>query len=650
MRVQIFFVSLLLAAFAAGCQTSEPVAEIEYRRVPDSQLLIDLLRDGDAPEKARAALAMGRIQSGSYADALAVAAGDDDPEVRRVAWFALGQLGLAQGTEPPAVAVERARVGLSDSDAEIVALAVEALGKLAPAGAAEQILPLLRHGSAQVRAEAAHALLRLRFVPTWRGDTEQPPPLPDNAVLAVAEALRDENASVRWAAAHALSRYGEAAAAQQLALRGTDENSWVRLFALRGVGRSGATDFAQAIAWGVDDEDLHVRAETVSSLGSLERYDLIPEYLDEDPSFHVRAAVAVALQSAVSEQSLGRLRSLQSDASDSVRAAAIEALAGRQGTLYLDSLRGYLTDGAWTVRAAAARGAGTVGEPALDLLTLAATDTDGRVRTAALEGLAPFIDRPDVGLLIDGALHSDDLAERGTAIGLVAESNLSDRLDRLALVYRSSSGVDWVEIREMVVDLAAELPDGTSLLQQAMDDPAPSVRTKALQALRAKGVEAAETPAPDELDLMIARKSFRADPVVVMETTKGPIEIRCFAEDAPVHVSNFVRLVREGFYDGLPWHRVVPNFVIQGGDPLGSGWGGPGYALPDEINRRRFLRGTVGMPKAGKDTGGCQIFITHAPTPHLDGNYTVFGQVTSGLDVVDQIEVGDSIERAYLKR
>jgi cyclophilin family peptidyl-prolyl cis-trans isomerase len=115
-------------------------------------------------------------------------------------------------------------------------------------------------------------------------------------------------------------------------------------------------------------------------------------------------------------------------------------------------------------------------------------------------------------------------------------------------------------------------------------------------------------------------------------------------------VSNFVRLVREGFYDGLPWHRVVPNFVIQGGDPLGSGWGGPGYALPDEINRRRFLRGTVGMPKAGKDTGGCQIFITHAPTPHLDGNYTVFGQVTSGLDVVDQIEVGDSIERAYLKR
>jgi len=614
MRVRTWLVCSLLATLAAGCQTSDPSAEIEYRRVPDSQILIDVLHDGDGPERARAALAMGRIQSGSYAEALAAAAGDDDPAVRRAA-----------------------------------CLAVEALGKLAPAGAAEQIVPLLKHGSAQVRAEAAHALLRLRFVPTWRGEDEQPPPLPDDAVLALAETLRDEDEGVRWAAAHALSRYGEAAAAQQLALRGADPNPWVRAFAVRGVGRSGATDFAEAIAWGVDDEDLHVRAETVASLGLLERYDLIPEYLDDDPSFHVRAAVAVAFQSAAGEDSIERLRSLELDASDSVRAAAIEALAGRLGTLYLEALQEYLTDGAWTARAAAARGAGMVGEPALELLTRAVTDADGRVRTAALEGLAPFIDRPDVGLFIDAALSSDDLAERGTAIGLVAESDLADRLDRLTLVYRQSSGVDWVEIREMVVDLAAEFPDGTVLLRQATDDPAPSVRTKALQGLRAKGVESAETPAPDELDLMIARESFRTDPVVVLETTKGRIEIRCFARDAPVHVSNFVRLVREGFYDGLPWHRVVSNFVIQGGDPLGNGWGGPGYALPDEINCRRYLRGTVGMPKAGKDTGGCQIFITHVPTPHLDGNYTVFGQVTAGLDVVDQIEVGDSIKRAFVK-
>jgi peptidyl-prolyl cis-trans isomerase B (cyclophilin B) len=93
----------------------------------------------------------------------------------------------------------------------------------------------------------------------------------------------------------------------------------------------------------------------------------------------------------------------------------------------------------------------------------------------------------------------------------------------------------------------------------------------------------------------------------------------------------------------------VPNFVIQGGDPDGNGWGGPGYSIPDEISRIGYGTGTVGMPKGGKDTGGCQLFITHIPTPHLDGNYTVFGKVVSGLEVIDQIEVGDLIVRAVVK-
>jgi cyclophilin family peptidyl-prolyl cis-trans isomerase len=139
---------------------------------------------------------------------------------------------------------------------------------------------------------------------------------------------------------------------------------------------------------------------------------------------------------------------------------------------------------------------------------------------------------------------------------------------------------------------------------------------------------------------------FETDPVVVLETSKGEIRIRCLADEAPIHVASFVELVGQGYYDGLIWHRVVSNFVIQGGDPRGDGWGGAGYTLRDEINRVRYGRGAVGMPKAGKDTGGGQIFITHIPTPHLDGNYTVFGQVVEGLDVVDRIEVGDAIVRA----
>ena len=105
----------------------------------------------------------------------------------------------------------------------------------------------------------------------------------------------------------------------------------------------------------------------------------------------------------------------------------------------------------------------------------------------------------------------------------------------------------------------------------------------------------------------------------------------------------------KGFYDNRSWHRVVADFVIQGGCPRGDGWGGPGYFVPDEIGTRPYVRGTVGMPKSGDDTGGCQIFITHLPTPHLDGRYTVYAQVIEGLAVIDRIRVGDRIEKATLR-
>jgi cyclophilin family peptidyl-prolyl cis-trans isomerase len=172
------------------------------------------------------------------------------------------------------------------------------------------------------------------------------------------------------------------------------------------------------------------------------------------------------------------------------------------------------------------------------------------------------------------------------------------------------------------------------------------VRGKARGALASRGVL---LPGPQETSAeasALLEVRFEDDPVVTLVTSKGEIRIRCLAHAAPIHVASFVSLVREGFYDGLTWHRVVSNFVIQGGDPRGDGWGGAGYTLRDEINSSRYGRGSVGMPKAGKDTGGGQIFITHVPTPHLDGNYTVFGQVVSGLDVVDRIEVGDAIIRA----
>jgi cyclophilin family peptidyl-prolyl cis-trans isomerase len=124
-----------------------------------------------------------------------------------------------------------------------------------------------------------------------------------------------------------------------------------------------------------------------------------------------------------------------------------------------------------------------------------------------------------------------------------------------------------------------------------------------------------------------------------MHTNRGPIELELFDEDAPKTVDNFVKLSREGFYDGLIFHRVIKDFMIQGGCPLGTGTGGPGYEFEDEINRHKVVRGALAMANAGPNTNGSQFFIvTTDAAPWLDGKHTVFGRVTGGMDAVDAIE------------
>jgi peptidyl-prolyl cis-trans isomerase B (cyclophilin B) len=131
-------------------------------------------------------------------------------------------------------------------------------------------------------------------------------------------------------------------------------------------------------------------------------------------------------------------------------------------------------------------------------------------------------------------------------------------------------------------------------------------------------------------------------PQAIMETTKGTINLELFEKDAPGTVANFVKLAKKGFYDGVSFHRVIKNFMIQGGDPTGTGRGGPGYQIKCEINTQKHTPGTLSMAHAGKDTGGSQFFITHTATPHLDGVHTVFGRTTD-MNVVNAIQQGDKI-------
>jgi peptidyl-prolyl cis-trans isomerase B (cyclophilin B) len=158
--------------------------------------------------------------------------------------------------------------------------------------------------------------------------------------------------------------------------------------------------------------------------------------------------------------------------------------------------------------------------------------------------------------------------------------------------------------------------------------------------------QAAKTPMSKHYDappaMAIApQKSYKA----TLELTKGKVVLELFAKDAPVTVNNFVFLCREGFYDGLTFHRVIADFMIQGGDPTGTGRGGPGYQFEDEVgpDKPAFKTGTLAMANAGPATNGSQFFITHKPTPWLQGKHTVFGQVLEGQSVVDATEQGDRI-------
>ncbi len=150
--------------------------------------------------------------------------------------------------------------------------------------------------------------------------------------------------------------------------------------------------------------------------------------------------------------------------------------------------------------------------------------------------------------------------------------------------------------------------------------------------------------APPEMSID-AKKKYTA----TMKTQRGDLVLELFAADVPQTVNNFVFLAREGFYDDTVFHRVIDGFVVQGGDPTGTGMGGPGYRFADEFCEKKHGTGTLSMANAGPNTNGSQFFITYEPQPHLDGRHAVFGQLTNGMDVMQQIKQGDKLIKVTIE-
>jgi len=264
-------------------------------------------------------------------------------------------------------------------------------------------------------------------------------------------------------------------------------------------------------------------------------------------------------------------------------------------------------------------------------------------------------------ILID-QLAASDVVVRATAAQLVGElyGSSQSELSYRALETASKAAATDVDGDARLATLEAlalyKRPHTTDLLSAALKDPIYVVRRRAAELLEAAGAGSfVATLAPVQTGRRlgdyerIETRMRQPNPIATISTEKGDVRVELFMRDAPLTVANFVELARKKFFDGTVFHRVVPNFVVQGGDPRGDGNGGPGYQIRCEINEIPYDRGTVGMALSGKDTGGSQFFFTHAPQPHLDGGYTVFGQLRSGGAVLDRIVQGDRIVRITIQ-
>jgi cyclophilin family peptidyl-prolyl cis-trans isomerase/HEAT repeat protein len=618
------------------------------------------LRDRHAGVRRRAALTAGRIGDAAVLPTLVDLMNDGEAEVRQMAAFALGLVGDAR-------ALDRLLAGLGDTDPVVRGRSAEALGRLGDKRAAGPIAGLvlgaLPKGAPLVAVRGDDPgdphdpwlELRLALLALAR---LKDPAAAESALLAAGKPRFDW-----WAAVYVAMRL-EAAPLLPVLLAGAgSDDPLSRALAARGLGAlKGGASF-DALARLARDPDANVAVAALrglAALGDARGAVIAAAQLGSEQESVVREAL-LALATLPADRGVrSAIVPLVGDARPFVRAAALQALARTARDELALVLSGLDPDLDWTVRAALAGALGTAGDEAsVSILFSLLEDPDARVVAAALESLrkARGADAADT---LRRHLEHADLGVRLAAAENLAALKLAGQAGALAAAYRRALAEREPDVRLALVAALAEDKGGAEALQEvARNDPARVVRARAAAALRAQG-QAAPDPGPERaahpaLDYREAMAPYvpRAGarlytPRALVHTAKGVIEIHLNIVEAPLTCASFIDLARRGFYDGLTFHRVVPGFVIQGGCPRGDGNGGPGYTLRCEIGQQPYGRGAVGMALSGKDTGGSQFFITHAPAPQLDGGYTVFGRVAKGMDVVDRIQPGDVIDRVEI--
>ena len=622
--------------------------------------LVRLLSDTEARVRRRAALAIGRVGLRDGIEPLTSLLRDPEAEVRYMAAFALGLIG-DRGAVAPLVAA------LGDESSIVQGGAAEALGLIGDASAGDAVGRL----ASQIVQSGALAEL-----PGEDADTRRDLPATAfrQAIYALvrlkaydqlAAAVLDASGQPKvrwWPVAYAFQRIEDKRALPALLTLANESHPYTRAFAAKGLGGLKDASAVPALIGLLSSSDGSVVIESIRALGRIGDAAAGPALVKlmqaKESDLHVRLEVVEALGSirapGVSDLVLDALV----DSNPAIRAAALRSAAALEPEQFVAVLSGLDPDPIWSVRAAVATVFGTLPpDIALPGLTAMLDDADRRVVPAVLAALVK-LRAPNVTDALLQRLKAEDSIVRGAAATGLGEIKPAGGDRALAEAYQFGQRDSSYSARAATLAALAKYgaAAATPVLRMALADEDWAIRLRAAMLLKeldpsaSADVDALIRPAPSVATPATYQAVHLVSPpvstAVYIDTDRGTIEIELAVLDAPLTVESFVTLARKGFFDGLSVHRVVPDFVIQTGDPGGDGEGGPGYTIRDEINDRPYLRGTVGMAlDLWRDTGGSQFFITHSPQPHLDAKYTVFGRVIGGMDVVDRIQQGDVVRR-----
>jgi len=642
-----------------------PVLAAEDARNFQPALFRSALVSPDTLVRRLAAIAAGRIGDLRATPLLVPLLSEPDSTVRVGAAFALGLIRDTAGAQP---LMDRV-TGLPPLDAQTALEAITALAKIGGPRVGRFFEGILG-GSIVPSREDRRPLLGQIVLESWRLGSDAP-------VGVLLPFLEDTAASFRWRAAYTLGRIRAPAAATRLTIALRDPDATVRAMAARALTREytdsaglAPSNVARLLARTASDASVQVRINALRSLASFHDSSAVSQIApllgDPLPNVQVQAAsTAGALGGREAARALERL--VGGKGPFGVRREALVALARADSAAFAAAAAGWKGSADWRARAAAAEGLAVAGPGAQPWFL---SDRDPRVIATGLQAWATEADGPDPVLVAAARslVQHADAAVRSVAADAVGRVARPEDLPSLIAAFRRTARDSFPDAALAALGAIMAIRSVSPQVQTRVDQefvasaPRPEdyvIRRWAednwpeLAARWGPATPIATGRTPEDYRDLVRRFVLAPDsiarPKVTIETDqRGPIEIELFGPEAPLTVANFLRLIERRFFDGNRWHRVVPNFVIQDGDPRGDGFGSPGGAIRDEINRHRYVGPMLGMALSGPDTGSSQWFINLSPQPHLDGTYTIFGQVKAGQATLGRITQGDLIRTIRL--